>query len=146
MDAEVRRLREEEKVIRREERECLDALAAPVEELCKAAEVIARAALLASGYRRHNRGEWGRGVSSSAARKSLEAARPVGNPGPPDLATMSERELEERRATVAKLRNLADRAQDGDEKAVLEIRKILDSSQTLRGSSSRGQQSWRSRP
>ena len=58
MDAEVRRLREKEKVIRREERECLDALAAPVEELCEAAEVIARAALLASGYHQHNRGEW----------------------------------------------------------------------------------------
>jgi hypothetical protein len=58
MDAEGRRLREEEKASRREERERLDALAAPVEELCEAAEVIARAALIASGYRRHNRGEW----------------------------------------------------------------------------------------
>ena len=58
MDAQERRLREEEKVIRREEREHLDALAAPVEELCEAAEVIARAALIASGYHRHNRGEW----------------------------------------------------------------------------------------
>jgi hypothetical protein len=36
----------------------LDALSAPVEELCDAAEVIARAVLVASGYRRHNRGEW----------------------------------------------------------------------------------------
>jgi hypothetical protein len=70
-------------------------------------------------------------VSSNAARKSLEAARPIGHPGPPDLATMSEAELEERRATVAKLRDLADRAQDGDETAVLEIRKILDGSPDL---------------
>jgi hypothetical protein len=70
-------------------------------------------------------------VSSSAARKSLEAARPIGHPRPPDLATMSEDELEERRATVAKLWDLADRAQDGDEKAVLEIRKILDGSPDL---------------
>ena len=58
LDAEERRLREEEKISRREERERLDALAAPVEELCEAAEVIARAALIASGYHRHNRGEW----------------------------------------------------------------------------------------
>jgi hypothetical protein len=58
MDAEERRLREEEKESRREERERLDVLAAPIEELCKAAEVIARAVLLASGYHQHNRGEW----------------------------------------------------------------------------------------
>jgi hypothetical protein len=58
MDAEERRRREEEKASRREERERLDALAAPIEELCEAAEVIARAALIASGYHQHNRGEW----------------------------------------------------------------------------------------
>ena len=58
MDAENRRLREDEEASQREERERLDALTAPVEELCEAAEVIARAALLASGYHRHNRGEW----------------------------------------------------------------------------------------
>jgi len=44
--------------MRREERERLDALTAPVEELCEAAEVITRAALLASGYHCHNHGEW----------------------------------------------------------------------------------------
>jgi hypothetical protein len=58
MDAEERRLREEEKVSGREERERLDALSAPVKELCEAAEVIVRAALIASGYHQHNRGEW----------------------------------------------------------------------------------------
>jgi len=58
MDAEGRRRREEREAAQREERERLDALVAPVEELCEAAEVIARAALLASGYHRHNRGEW----------------------------------------------------------------------------------------
>jgi hypothetical protein len=70
-------------------------------------------------------------VSSSAARKSLEATRPIGHPGLPDLVAMSEDELEERRATVAKLRNLSDRAQDGDEEAALNIRKILDGSPDL---------------
>jgi hypothetical protein len=57
MDAEDRR-REEEVASRREERERLDTLTAPVEELCEASEVIARAALIVSGYRQHNRGEW----------------------------------------------------------------------------------------
>jgi hypothetical protein len=58
LDAGRRRRRQEEEARRREERERLDALSAPVEELCEAVEVIARAALLASGYRRHNHGEW----------------------------------------------------------------------------------------
>ena len=70
-------------------------------------------------------------MSSSAARKSLEAARPIGHPGPPDLAAMSKDEIEERRATVAKLQDLSDRAQDGDEEAALNIRKILDGSPDL---------------
>jgi hypothetical protein len=58
MDAERRRQRKEEEVAQREERGRLDALVAPLEELCEAAEIIARAALVASGYHRHNRGEW----------------------------------------------------------------------------------------
>ena len=58
LDAEDRQRREEMAASRREERERLDPLSAPVEELCDAAEVIARAVLIASGYRRHNRGEW----------------------------------------------------------------------------------------
>jgi hypothetical protein len=59
MDAERRRRRqEEEAAARREERERLDALTVPIEELCEAAEIITRAALVASGYHQHNRGEW----------------------------------------------------------------------------------------
>ena len=58
MDRLGRLEREGEAQARREERERLDALAAPVEELCDAAEALARAALVAAGYRRHNRGEW----------------------------------------------------------------------------------------
>ncbi len=68
---------------------------------------------------------------SSADRKSLKATRPIGHPGPPDLTAMSKDELEERRATLAKLEDLSERAQDGDEEAVLEIRKILDGSPDL---------------
>jgi hypothetical protein len=58
MDAERHQQREAQKAAQREERERLDALVAPLEELYEAAEVIARAALIASGYHRHNRGEW----------------------------------------------------------------------------------------
>ena len=58
VDAEERRRREADAAQRKEERERLDALTAPIEELCEAAEVIARAALIASGYHRHNRGGW----------------------------------------------------------------------------------------
>jgi hypothetical protein len=58
VDARERHRREAKEVCRREERERLDALSARVEELCDAAEVITRAALLASGYHQHNRGEW----------------------------------------------------------------------------------------
>jgi hypothetical protein len=57
-DEYERRRREEEAAFFHEECERLDALLAPVEELCEAAEVIARAALIASGYHQHNRGEW----------------------------------------------------------------------------------------
>jgi len=68
---------------------------------------------------------------SSEARKSLKAARPLGHPGSPDLTATSKGEIEERRATVAKLRDLTEKAQDGDEEAALDIRKILDGSPDL---------------
>jgi hypothetical protein len=55
----------------------------------------------------------------------------MGHLGPPDLAAMNKDEIEERRATVAKLQDLSDRAQDGDAKAALNIRKILDGSPDL---------------
>jgi hypothetical protein len=58
MDALERRHRQEEAEAWRAERERMEALEAPIEELCEAAEVLARATLLAAGYRRHNRGEW----------------------------------------------------------------------------------------
>jgi hypothetical protein len=68
---------------------------------------------------------------SNGARKSLNAAWPVGHPGAPDLSAIGEGDLEERRATVAKLRELTEKAQDGDEEAALDIREILDGSPDL---------------
>ena len=57
-DEYERRQREEEVAFCKEERQRLEGIIAPVDELCEAAEVLARAALVAAGYRRHNRGEW----------------------------------------------------------------------------------------
>jgi hypothetical protein len=92
MDAEERRRREEEAAAWKEEQERMEALTAPVEELCEGAELLARATLLASGYHRHNRGEWRTSVNKEIAK----ASRPVGCPSPPGLTAMSEEEVEER--------------------------------------------------
>ena len=58
MDALERERREEQAAFWKEEQRDLDALEAPVQEISKASELLVRAALLASGYRQHNRGEW----------------------------------------------------------------------------------------
>ena len=58
MDAEDRRRLEEETAAWREEREHLEELAGLVDEFCDEVETMVRAALLAAGFRRHNRGEW----------------------------------------------------------------------------------------
>jgi hypothetical protein len=57
-DEQVRRQREEQAADWREEQENLEALDAPVDELSEAADLLVRAALLAAGYRQHNREEW----------------------------------------------------------------------------------------
>ena len=57
-DESERSRREGEAAAWKEQRERLEELAAPVDELCEAAEILTRAALLVAGYRRHNRGEW----------------------------------------------------------------------------------------
>ena len=58
IDSDERRRREEEAALWREERESLKAFDGLTEELYKAVEVIARAALLSAGYHQHKRGEW----------------------------------------------------------------------------------------
>ena len=57
MDAEERQRREEEAAAWKQEQERTEALAAPVEELYGAVEVLAHAALLISGYHKY-KGEW----------------------------------------------------------------------------------------
>ncbi len=58
LDAEERRQREEQRQAWRDERERMETLEAPIEELGEASETLARATLVAAGYRQHNRGEW----------------------------------------------------------------------------------------
>jgi hypothetical protein len=57
-DALNRLRREEEAKAWRAERESLEALDHPVEELYEAADVLVQATLLAAGYHQHNRSEW----------------------------------------------------------------------------------------
>ena len=59
-DAQECQRREEEATLWKEERDSLEALVAPVEQLCEATEILYRAALLSAGFRRHQRGEWRR--------------------------------------------------------------------------------------
>lgn len=59
-DALDRLRREKEARLWREERERLEALDAQTRELNDLAELLTRAALLAAGYRQHERGEWRR--------------------------------------------------------------------------------------
>ena len=59
MSLENRAAQEHERRVEAMELERLEALAAPVLELCEAAEVLARAHLIAGGYHRH-KGEWRR--------------------------------------------------------------------------------------
>jgi hypothetical protein len=59
-DAQERQWREAEAASWKQEYERLEALVAPVEDLCEATEILYRAALLSAGFRRHQRGEWRR--------------------------------------------------------------------------------------
>jgi hypothetical protein len=58
LDADHRAQREEQKAARREEQSRLEAQDAEVSALDQAADLLTRAALVAAGYRLHNRGEW----------------------------------------------------------------------------------------
>lgn len=60
LDAAERARREAEREARRGERAEVDALDAGLDDLNRLADLLARAALVAAGYRQHNRGEWRR--------------------------------------------------------------------------------------
>jgi hypothetical protein len=58
LDALERKRREAERAAFRSVRAEVDALDGPLNELHNLADLVARAALVAAGYRQHNRGEW----------------------------------------------------------------------------------------
>jgi hypothetical protein len=58
MDALDRQRREAERAAWREERAELEALDAPLNQLNDLADLLARTALMAAGFRQHKRGEW----------------------------------------------------------------------------------------
>jgi hypothetical protein len=60
IDADRRVLRQEQAEARKQVRAELDALDSQVAELCRVADLLADAAMLAAGFRQHNRGEWRR--------------------------------------------------------------------------------------
>ena len=60
IDADRRALRQEQAEARKQARAELDALDGQVAELCRVADLLADAAMLAAGFRQHNRGEWRR--------------------------------------------------------------------------------------
>jgi hypothetical protein len=57
--------------------------------------------------------------------------RPVGHPPSPDLSAMTKEELDARRDTVGRLKDLFKKAEKGNRKAVPEIREILQKSPDL---------------
>ena len=59
-DAVRQAQRRAEAEARRAERARWEAALAPLEELCLASDLLARAALTAAGYHQHDRGEWRR--------------------------------------------------------------------------------------
>ena len=71
-----------------------------------------------------------RAVENGRTSRSYED-RPVGCPKRLDLSTMSKEEIEERRKTVSKLRELVLKVEEGDKKVVPALRKILDESPDL---------------
>jgi hypothetical protein len=58
LDAIQRQEREAERATRQGERAELDTLDEPVDRMCQEVELLARAALRATGYHQHKRGEW----------------------------------------------------------------------------------------
>jgi len=114
-DALERRHREEEAEAWRSERECLEALEAPVVKLCEITEALARATLLATGYRRHNRGEW---------RKRRVSTKKKPTEGSP--AKTNRDVKEDSLASVDEIRDLLRRAQSGDETVLPVLRKEMD--------------------
>ena len=116
MDALERLRRVEEAEAWRAERERLEALEGPVAKLCEITEALARAALLASGYHRHNRGEWRKRRVSQNKKNST-----AGTPAKKDRTP-----LQEYPKTEEDIFELLRQAEEGDETVLPVVREVLD--------------------
>jgi hypothetical protein len=78
IDAINRADREAERETRRLERAELEALDAPLNELNDLADLLARTALMAAGFRQHNCGEWRKSRGNRKWAKHEHSDRPEG--------------------------------------------------------------------
>jgi hypothetical protein len=78
MDAIEREEREAERAARRAERAELEALDAPLNQLNDLADLLARAALVAAGFRQHKRGEWRKKRGNRKCAEEARSDRPGG--------------------------------------------------------------------
>jgi hypothetical protein len=133
----LRRLRRvEEAKAWRQEHESLEALDRSVEELYEAAEILARATLLAAGFHQHNRSEWRR-RRMHEKRPKTEEQREVVPAGKASTPTRGTEVTRSRSELLNELRMLVAQAHEGDEEAPHRIRRALeetpDSAQILSG-------------
>ncbi|MBV9453525.1 MAG: hypothetical protein JOZ19_05315, partial [Rubrobacter sp.] len=129
IDAEERRRREEEAQALKEVKERLSALEESLAELCEATEILARAACSHQAIAVIREESGGRSVEVPKITKKKDEEYPTERPSTSaNLVATSSEELEQehRKSALEKLRKLAKRAEEGDEKAVPAIRKTLE--------------------
>jgi hypothetical protein len=112
-----RRARDE---ARREEEERWAEAEAPLGEFIRLTEILARAALMAAGYFRHNRGSWRHRRNMSTATKPTATPPESPRPTPPTPEEVAE--LEARK----KIEELVRRAEQGDASVMPQLARILD--------------------
>jgi len=115
-DALERRRHEEEATAWAAEKERLEALEAPVVELCEITEALARATLVARGYRQHKRGEWRRRRVSPKKKEAVAGTPAKTDRAPKETLPKKKEDLIE----------LVERAGRGDETTLPALRELLD--------------------
>jgi hypothetical protein len=81
LDAIERERREDERAALRAERAELSDLDAVLEQVCQEVELLARAALVAAGFRQHKRGEWRKRRDNPKPAEPERADGPEGRAG-----------------------------------------------------------------
>jgi hypothetical protein len=115
MDEEDRLRREEEAEAWRDDRERLEALEAPIAELCEITETLAQAALLAAGYHQHKRGEWRKRRVSSTQKQPMAKS----------VATKHSAKDGQSETPTKDILAVLERAQEGDRSALPELKTFI---------------------